>query len=66
MSPVITWLLKLLGLAIGAAGIAVGTKVYKMKHDSVIEEIIEEHIEDHTGLDVDITPDSEEDKPSKE
>lgn len=66
MSPVLAWLLKLIGLAIGAAGIAIGTKFYNMKQDNVIEEFVEEEIENETGLDIDITPDSEEDKPSKE
>ncbi len=68
MSPLLGWIFKLIGIAIGAGAVVVGTKVYKMKHDTVIEEFVEEEIKDQTGLDIDLTPedsDPDEDKPSK-
>jgi len=65
MSPAIAWLLKLIGIAIGAGAVVVGTKYYKMKHDSVIEEHIESEIKEQIGIDVDLTGESPE-GPSKD
>ena len=52
--------------AVGAA-IALGfgsAYLFKLKNDNAIEEIAEEIIRAQTGLDIDITPLSDEDKPT--
>lgn len=67
MNIIIGWILKSLGLLVAAGAVMVGTKIYKMKHDSVIEEVIEEKIKDETGIEIDLTSDSpEDDDASKE
>lgn len=60
MNLVVGWILKSLGLLIAAGAVVVGTKFYKIKHDSVIEEIVEQKIKEDTGIDIDLTPDSDE------
>ncbi len=65
MNPLLGWCLKLLGFVIGAGAVFVGTKYYKMKHDSAIEEHIEQKIKEQTGIDMDITYDSAEFEPEE-
>lgn len=64
MAPIVGWVLKILSLAVAAGGVFFVHKKYKTKPDHFIEEMIEDQIEEETGLDIDLSPDSEE--PSKE
>ena len=66
MSPVVLWILKLLGLAVAAGGVFIAHKKYNAPADNIVEEFVEEEIKDQTGLTVDLSPDTpDKDEPSK-
>ena len=56
-------MLLIIAILAGAAILsAVATKAFKIPDDSVAEEFLEDVIKDQTGLDLDLTPSSPEEK----
>lgn len=54
MSPVIIWVLKVLGLVVAAGGVFIAHKKWNFKDDNVIEKVVEEEIKQETGVTVDL------------